>query len=848
MSPEKFTETTWKALADSQSLASQKNHQYIEPEHLLLTILNQADSLGTRMLELAGADVLEFREQVENKLNSYPQVTGSSEQYISQKLNQILQKAEKMAEKNGDSFTSSDLLFYILIIETEYKKLVDTNNLQIAMSKIRGNNKVDSAIGDQNFETLNKFSIDFTELARSGKLDPVIGRDEEIRRSMQILLRRTKNNPVLIGEPGVGKTAIIEGLAQRIVKGDVPEGLKNKKIVSLQIANLLAGAKFRGDFEERLKNVIKEIIESDGQIILFIDEIHTIVGAGKGEGSSDAGNMLKPALARGELKLIGATTLNEYREIEKDSALERRFQPVYVGEPSVEDTISILRGIKEKYELHHGVRITDLAIVAASNLSHRYLSERKLPDKAIDLVDEAASKIRMQLDSSPEAIDNLHRQKLGLEIEKQSLSQEKDPRLENRKREVENIIKKISEKQKELNSKWELEKQSLEKIRELQEKIDQRKMDLEKYEREVDLENLVRVQKIELPALENELSQHEEMLKNAEFIKLEVTEEIIAEVVSKWTGVPVSRLVSGEKEKLLNLENELAKGVIGQKQAIISVANAIRRSRVGLKDKNKPIGSFMFLGPTGVGKTELSKTLAKSLFDQENALIRVDMSEYMEKHSVARLIGSPPGYIGFEQGGQLTEAVRRRPYSVILFDEIEKAHPDVFNILLQVLDDGRMTDGKGRVVDFKNTIIIMTSNLGSQQILQMSQQNQNYNQIQKEVFKVLEGFFRPEFLNRIDDIIVFSSLDKNQIEEIIKIQIENLNHKLLEHQIRVELTSRAKEYLIKIGFDPAFGARPLKRIITKEVENLIAEKLLKSELNPGQVVVLDEFDGGLGVV
>jgi ATP-dependent Clp protease ATP-binding subunit ClpB len=848
MSPEKFTESSWQALAAAQSLAVDKKHQYIEPEHLLLAILNQTDSLGVRMLELADCDILSFRTQVEKKINSLPEVSGSSQQYISQKLNQILQKAEKTAEKNGDSFTSVDILFYTLITETEYKKLVDINKLETAMSKIRGNQKVDSQTGDQNFETLQKFSIDFTELARSGKLDPVIGRDEEIRRSMQILLRRTKNNPVLIGEPGVGKTAIIEGLAQRIVKGDVPDGLKNKRIVSLQIANLLAGAKFRGDFEERLKNVIKEITEANGQIILFIDEIHTIVGAGKGEGSSDAGNMLKPALARGELKLIGATTLNEYREIEKDSALERRFQPVYVGEPTVEDTISILRGIKEKYELHHGVRITDLAIIAASQLSHRYLSERKLPDKAIDLIDEAASKIKMQLDSSPEQIDDLYRQKLQLEIEKQSLKQEKDPRARNREKEIEEALKELSHKQKELNSKWELEKQALAKIRELQEKIDQKKIEMEKYERDVDLENLVRVQRIEIPALEKELSENEERLKNAEFIKLEVTEETIAEVVSKWTGVPVSRLVSGEREKLLNLENELATGVIGQKEAIQAVSNAIRRSRVGLKDKNKPIGSFMFLGPTGVGKTELSKTLAKSLFDQENALIRIDMSEYMEKHSVARLIGSPPGYVGFEQGGQLTEAIRRRPYSVILFDEIEKAHPEVFNILLQVLDDGRMTDGKGRVVDFKNTIIIMTSNLGSAQILEMTQQNKTYQEIQKEVFKVLEGFFRPEFLNRVDDIIVFSSLDKQQIEEIIKIQIENLNQKLLEHQIRVDLTPRAREYLVKKGYDPVFGARPLKRLIAKEVENLIAEKLLNNEFKAGQVAVLDELEGKLKTV
>lgn len=848
MSPEKFTEISWKAIVDSQALASGLNHQYIQPEHLLLAILNQTDSLGVRLLELAGTDVFLFRQEVEKKISSFSQVSGDGEQYLSQDLNKILQKAQQNAEERGDSFTSLDVLFYTLVTQTEYKKLVDINNLQTAMSKIRGNNKINTQTGDQNFETLEKFGLDFTKLAREGKLDPVIGRDEEIRRSIQILLRRTKNNPVLIGEPGVGKTAIIEGLAQRIVKGDVPEGLKNKKIISLQIANLLAGAKFRGDFEERLKNVIKEIVDSQGQVILFIDEIHTIVGAGKSEGSGDAGNMLKPALARGELKLIGATTLNEYREIEKDSALERRFQPVYVGEPTVADTISILRGIKEKYELHHGVKITDSALIAASKLSHRYLSERKLPDKAIDLIDEAASKIRMQLDSSPEAVDNLNRQKLQLEIEKQSLSQETDPKLEPRKQEVEEQIKKLAEKQNEMFARWELEKQSLDKLRDLQEKIDHKKVELEKYEREVDLENLVRVQRMELPALEKELDEHEQRLKTAEFIRLDVTEEIIAEVVSKWTGVPVKRLVDTEKQKLLNLEDELSKNVIGQKPAIEAVASAIRRSRVGLKDKNRPIGSFLFLGPTGVGKTELSKTLAKALFDQENALLRFDMSEYMEKHSVARLIGSPPGYVGFEQGGQLTEAVRRRPYSVILFDEIEKAHPEVFNILLQALDDGRMTDGKGRVVDFKNTIMILTSNLGSSQILQMTQQNRKYQEIQNEVFKVLEGFFRPEFLNRIDDIIVFSSLSSEEIEQIIKIQIENLNQKLLEHQIRVDLTPKARKHLIEIGFDPAFGARPLKRTIAKQVENLIAEKLLKSEIHSGQVVILDFVGGELGIV
>jgi ATP-dependent Clp protease ATP-binding subunit ClpB len=847
MSPEKLTETSLKALMLAQNLAAEKQHQYIEPDHLLLAILEQTDSLGVRLLQLAEVDINRVKTEIDNKLKQLPQVSGTGGQYLSRNLDEILRKAEKEADKNGDSFVSVDLLFYVLIRETDYKKLIDLPKLEQALNKIRGKQKVTTPTSDQNFESLSKFGIDFTELARNGKLDPVIGRDEEIRRTMQILLRRTKNNPVLIGEPGVGKTAIIEGLAQRIVKGDVPEGLQNKKIISLQIADLLAGAKFRGDFEERLKSVIKEVVDSQGEIILFIDEIHTIVGAGKGEGSTDAGNMLKPALARGELRLIGATTLKEYREIEKDAALERRFQPVYVGEPSVEETISILRGIKEKYELHHGVRISDSAIIAASKLSHRYLPDRKLPDKAIDLIDEAASRIRMQLDSSPEAIDQLNRQKLQLEIEKQSLSQEKDPRAEERRQDIEKQMQQVSERLTELQTKWELEKQALNKLRELQEKIDQKKIELEKYEREADLENLVRVQRIEIPALEAELKEYENKLKNSEFIKLEVTEETIAEIVSKWTGIPVSKLISSEKTKLLHLEEELAKGVVGQKPAIIAVANAIRRSRVGLKDKNRPIGSFMFLGPTGVGKTELAKTLARTLFDQENALLRFDMSEYMEKHSVARLIGAPPGYVGFEQGGQLTEAVRRRPYSVILFDEIEKAHLEVFNILLQILDDGRLTDGQGRVVDFKNTLIIMTSNLGSEKILQMSQQNMPYEVIQQEVFRVLEKFFRPEFLNRIDEIIVFSGLSQTEIEAIIDLQIDLLNQKLSEQQIRVQLTDKAKQYLAQVGYDPVFGARPLKRVIAKQVENLIAEKILQEQIQPGQTVTIDATDNRLVV-
>ncbi len=846
MNPEKFTESSWKAISLAQNLAAERNNQYIEVEHLLKSLLDQPDSVAKRILEISQISPKRFAEEVNTSLNKLPTVSGpeaTSGQYISPKLGQIFQKATKKAESQGDSFVGVDTLFESLILESNYQKLIDKNQLLEAINKLRKTHKINSQNSDQNFETLEKYGIDFTQLAKKGKLDPVIGRDEEIRRAIQILLRRTKNNPVLIGEPGVGKTAIIEGMAQRIIKGDVPEGLKNKKLISLQISNLLAGAKYRGDFEERLKNIINEVVDSNGQIIIFIDELHTIVGAGKSEGASDAGNMLKPALARGELRMIGATTLKEYREIEKDSALERRFQPIYVGEPNVEDAISILRGIKEKYELHHGVRISDLALIAASQLSDRYLSERKLPDKAIDLIDEAASRIRMQLDSQPEIIDKLLRKKLQLEIEKQSLAQEKDPRLQDRKNQIEEDLKILNDEENKLKSEWQLEKNNLEHLRELQEQIDSRKIDLEKYEREVDLENLVRVQKIELPKLESELKEVEEKLKQARFIKLEVNEEIIAEIVSHWTGIPVNRLVEGEKEKLLQLEETLHQKVVGQNQAIGAVSNAIRRSRVGLKDQNRPIGSFIFLGPTGVGKTELSKALAEFLFDSGEAMIRIDMSEYMEKHSVSRLIGSPPGYVGYDQGGQLTEAVRRRPYSVVLFDEIEKAHPEVFNLLLQVLDDGRLTDSQGRVVDFRNTIIIMTSNLGSQEILEMTKQGLGYDSIQKSVLLGLQKFFRPEFLNRIDDIILFSGLNQNEILQIIDLQIELINQRLLENQIRIDLTRKAKEKLAEEAYDPVFGARPLRRTISKKIEDLLAEKILRGEINTHKVIVIDYHEG-----
>jgi ATP-dependent Clp protease ATP-binding subunit ClpB len=844
ITPEIFTEESWLTIQSAQKLAEQKNHQYIEPEHLLISLLGLSDSIPRRLLDLAGYSSQDITNQILNALNIIPPVSDGKGQFLSKQLESVLAKLPSKIETRGDTYVGLDILFLEVLIFSKFNYLVSKDKIDEAINKIRGTKKVTSAVStNAGYDSLKKYGVDFTQLALDGKLDPVIGRDEEIRRAIQILLRRTKNNPVLIGEPGVGKTAIIEGLAQRIVKGDVPEGLKKKRLISLQISSLLAGAKYRGEFEERLKNVIEEVIETRGEVVLFIDELHTIVGAGKSEGSVDAGNMLKPALARGDLRMIGATTLNEYRQIEKDAALERRFQSIYVGEPNVNDSISILRGIKERYELHHGVRISDEAIQAATKLSHRYLSDRKLPDKAIDLIDEAASKLRMQLDSAPEEIDNLQRQKMTLEIEKQSLENEINPQVENRKKDISQKLSRINEEIKKLKSKWEIEKNNLAKLRKIQEQIDHKKVELEKAEREYDLETIARIQYGELPSLEATLDLFENLLKNAEFTKLEVTAEIIAEVVSKWSGIPVTSLIETEKEKLLHLENDLHKKVIGQNEAVLAVANAIRRSRVGLKDPGKPIGSFIFLGPTGVGKTELTKALSEVLFNSKNALLRLDMSEYMEKHSVARLIGSPPGYVGFDEGGQLTEAVRRRPYSVILFDEIEKAHPDVFNILLQVLDDGRLTDSKGRTVDFRNTIIIMTSNLGSQTILELNQTNAEYKEIQKQVLNILEKSLRPEFINRINDIVVFKSLNFQEISQIIDLQLVDLQQKLAQQHIEINITPEAKQYLADEGYDPVFGARPLKRVISRELENILAEKILTGEIGAGQIVQVNYING-----
>jgi ATP-dependent Clp protease ATP-binding subunit ClpB len=692
---------------------------------------------------------------------------------------------------------------------------------------------VNSEHAEGTYNALEQYGLDLTRQAEEGKLDPVIGRDEEIRRVIQILLRRTKNNPVLIGEPGVGKTAVVEGLAQRIVKGDVPEGLKGKRIVSLQMGSLLAGAKYRGEFEERLKAVIQETVQSAGQIILFIDEIHTVVGAGKAEGAVDAGNMLKPALARGELHLIGATTLDEYREIEKDPALERRFQPVFVDEPSLEETVSILRGIKEKYEVHHGVRISDPALIAAAQLSHRYIADRKLPDKAIDLVDEAAARLRMALESSPESIDALNRRKLQLEIEREALKKETDAESKFRLGELEKEIAELEAEIKKQQAEWEAEREIMQKLRAAQQRLDEVRTQIEQAERAYDLNKAAQLRYGELPRLEQEVNELSDRMAGAKFVRPMVTEEDIAAIVSRWTGIPVAKLMEGEREKLLRLEDELHKRVVGQDEAIVAVADAIRRARAGLKDPGRPIGSFLFLGPTGVGKTELAKTLAASLFDTEENMVRIDMSEYQEKHTVARLIGAPPGYVGYEEGGQLTEAVRRRPYSVVLFDEIEKAHPDVFNVLLQVLDDGRLTDGQGRTVDFRNTVIILTSNIGSPLIFEGIQSGQSYETIRERVFGVLQQHFRPEFLNLLDEIVVFRPLAREQIAAIVQIQLEAVRKRLAERRITLELSQEALDFLAQRGYDPVFGARPLKRVIQRELETPLSRKILAGEVADG---------------
>jgi ATP-dependent Clp protease ATP-binding subunit ClpB len=838
MDAERLTESALQMVASAQQIARTRQHQTVTPQHLAAALLADASGPPARVVQRAGGDIKQLQAAVDAALAKLPRVSGDAAQYLSNELARVFDEAEKLAGGWGDSFVAVDALLVALrkVGGEGLSAFPTADALEAAAKEIRKGRNVDSKAAESTFEALERYGIDLTRQALDGKLDPVIGRDEEIRRAIQILLRRTKNNPVLIGEPGVGKTAVVEGIAQRIVKKDVPEGLQGKRIIQLDMGSLLAGAKYRGEFEERLKGVITETVQSKGEVILFIDELHTIVGAGKAEGAVDAGNMLKPPLARGELRLIGATTLNEYRSIEKDAALERRFQPILVDEPSVEETISILRGIKEKYEVHHGVRISDPALIAAAALSHRYIADRQLPDKAIDLIDEAASRIRVQLESMPEEIDSLRRRKLQLEIEREALKREEDSESVHRLMRIEEELRVIEDRITQAQSDWEAERKTLEELRKAQEQLDATKTQIEAAEREYDLNRAAELRYGQLPKLETQLRELAAKLEHARYVRLEVGENEVAEVVSRWTNIPVARLMEGEREKLLRLEDELHKRVVGQDEAIAAVADAIRRSRAGLSDPNRPIGSFIFLGPTGVGKTETAKALAEQLFDSEENLIRLDMSEYMEKHTVARLIGAPPGYVGYEEGGQLTEAVRRRPYSVILFDEIEKAHPDVFNTLLQLLDDGRLTDSHGRTVDFRNTVVIMTSNIGSPQILEASRSGQSYEAIKQTVFALLQQSFRPEFLNRVDDIIVYHALEREQVQQIAAYQLERLRGRLADKRISLTFSDAAMEHLARLGYDPVFGARPLKRVIQQLVETPLSKKIIAGDIGEGDNV------------
>jgi ATP-dependent Clp protease ATP-binding subunit ClpB len=852
--PQQFTEKAWTAIARTPELAKENKHQQIESEHLLKALIER-EGLATSILSKAGVSIPRLRDRTDDFINGQPKISNPGDAvYIGRSLDTLLDRAEKFRKEFEDEYISIEHIILGYAKDDRFGKnlfkefQLNENKLKEVIKQVRGSQKVTDQNPENKYESLEKYGRDLTELAREGKLDPVIGRDEEIRRTIQILSRRTKNNPVLIGEPGVGKTAIVEGLAQRIVNRDVPESLRDRKLIGLDLGALIAGAKYRGEFEERLKAVLKEVIDSGGNIIMFIDEIHTVVGAGATQGAMDAGNLLKPMLARGELRCIGATTLDEYRKyIEKDAALERRFQEVLVNEPNVVDTISILRGLKERYEVHHGVKIADTSLVAAAVLSNRYISDRFLPDKAIDLVDEAAAKLKMEITSKPEELDELDRKILQLEMERLSLRKENDSASLERLAKLDKELANLKEEQSRLNAQWQSEKEVIDRNRQLKEEIDKINLEIQQAERDYDLNRAAELRYGKLTELQRQVKEIESNLSDKQnnkrsMLREEVVEADIAEIISKWTGIPLNKLVESEKEKLLNLEEELHERVIGQEEAVTAVAEAIQRSRAGLSDPNRPTASFIFLGPTGVGKTELAKALASILFDTEEALVRIDMSEYMEKHSVSRLMGAPPGYVGYDEGGQLTEAIRRRPYSVILFDEIEKAHPDVFNVMLQILDDGRLTDSQGHVVDFKNTIIIMTSNIGSQYILDVAGDDSKYEEMRSRVMEAMRNSFRPEFLNRIDEVIIFHALVKSQLRQIVKLQVQRLEERLAEQKLALKLSDAALDFIAEVGYDPVYGGRPLKRAVQRYLETALAKSILRGEYKAGDTIFADVED------